>query len=114
MHEYSLIQSLLLRVEEEAQARHATAVRKIRVRLGELAGVDRDLFATAYNTFREAGICRGAELDLIDVPARYECPKCGAPFARGEVLRCVSCEMPASLVEGDDLILDRIEMEIPE
>lgn len=113
MHEYSLVQSLLLRVEEEAQSRRATSVRKLRVRLGELAGVERELFVTAYRTFREAGICREAELEVVDVPARYECPKCGAPFARGEVLRCAPCAMPARLVAGDDLILERIEMEIP-
>lgn len=113
MHEYSLIQSLLLRVEEEARARNATAVKVVRVRLGELAGVDRDLFASAYRTFREAGLCRGAALEIIDVPARYECPQCSAAFSRGDVLRCTSCAQPARLIEGDDLVLERIEMEIP-
>lgn len=113
MHEYSLIQALLLRVDEEARSHHATSVRKVRVRLGELAGVERELFVIAYRTFREAGICREAELELVDVPARYECPKCGSSFARGEVLRCAACALPARLVAGDDLVLERIEMEIP-
>ena len=113
MHEYSLIQALLLRVEEEARSRSATSVRKVRVRLGELAGVERDLFVTAFHTFREAGICREAELEVVDVPARWQCPQCEAQFARGEVLRCAACAQPARLVAGDDLVLERIEMEIP-
>ena len=56
MHEYSLIQALLERVEAEAKSRRALSVHKVRVRLGELAGVERELFATAYRTFREAGM----------------------------------------------------------
>jgi hydrogenase nickel insertion protein HypA len=113
MHEYSIVQALVDRVDAEARARKATAVHRLSVRIGELSGVDVDLLTTAYETFRERTICERAELDLQFVPARWECPNCGDLIRRGEVLTCPSCAVPARLVQGDEILLDRIEMEVP-
>lgn len=52
MHEYSIIQALLDRVDEEVRRRGATAVHRLDVSLGELSGVDPGLLATAFETFR--------------------------------------------------------------
>ena len=52
MHEYSLVEALVRRVEDEARKRKALAVHRLSVRVGELAGVDAELFQTAYETFR--------------------------------------------------------------
>ena len=112
MHEYSIVQALLERVGAEARARRATAVHRLSVRIGELSGVERDLLTTAYETFRERTICERAELCLQVVPARWECPRCRGPIARGSVLTCPSCAVPARLVEGDEIVLDRIELEV--
>jgi hydrogenase nickel insertion protein HypA len=113
MHEYSIVQALVDRVDAEARARKATAVHRLSVRIGELSGVDIDLLTTAYETFRERTICERAELDLQFVPARWECPNCGDLIRRGEVLTCPSCAVPARLAQGDEILLDRIEMEVP-
>jgi Zn finger protein HypA/HybF involved in hydrogenase expression len=32
---------------------------------------------------------------------------------RGEVLTCPACELPARLSQGDEIMLDRIELEVP-
>ena len=40
MHEYSLMVALMERVEEEAAAHRALAVHRVRVRIGELSGID--------------------------------------------------------------------------
>jgi hydrogenase nickel insertion protein HypA len=112
MHEYSIVQALIERVGAEASVRHATAVHRLRVRIGELSGVEVDLFATAYTTFRERTICERAELDVQVVPARWECPDCGAPISRGHRLTCAVCAVPARLAEGDEIMLDQIEMEV--
>lgn len=112
MHEYSIVQALLERVDAEARARKATAVHRLSVRIGELSGVEMDLLATAYETFRDRTICERAELSLRLVPARWECPRCSGLIARGNVLTCPSCAVPARLIEGDEIMLDRIEMEV--
>ena len=114
MHEYSLVEALVRRVEGEAQKRGAVAVHGLSVRVGELSGVDPELFATAYETFRAGTICEKATLALARVAASWSCPACGKAIARGEVLRCAPCGEPARLDEGGDaLLLDRIEMEVP-
>ena len=113
MHEYSIVQALIERVAAEARARGATSVHRLSVRIGELSGVEAELLSTAYDTFRERTICEGAELDLEIVAARWQCPGCGGAIARGAVLTCPSCALPARLVHGDEILLDRIEMEVP-
>ena len=114
MHEYSLVQSLVTRVEEEARKRAALAVHRLSVRVGELSGVDPELFQTAYETFRAGTICAEAPLTLTRVAASWSCPRCKAPIAKGAVLRCPACEVPAQLDDGSDaLTLDGIEMEVP-
>ena len=113
MHEYSIVQALLERVAAEARARRATSVHRLTIRIGELSGVEPELLATAYATFRERTICDGAELDLQTIAARWECPDCGRAIGRGERLTCPVCARPARLAAGDEIMLDRIEMEVP-
>jgi hydrogenase nickel incorporation protein HypA/HybF len=113
MHEYSIVQALVERVESEARARHAAAVHRLSVRIGELSGVDIGLLTTAYATFRERTICEAAELDVQSVPARWECSDCGRAVQAGSILRCGRCGAPAWLATGDEIVLDRIEMEVP-
>jgi hydrogenase nickel incorporation protein HypA/HybF len=112
MHEYSIVQALLERVDAEARARRAIAVHRLQIRIGELSGVGVDLLTTAYATFRERTICEHAELDVLIVPAQWECPDCASPIARGDPLRCRRCGIPARLAAGDEIVLDRIEMEV--
>jgi hydrogenase nickel incorporation protein HypA/HybF len=114
VHEYSLVEALVRRVEEEARRRGAIAVHALSVRVGELSGVDPELLRTAYETFREGTICARASLALSPVAARWSCPRCRRPIARGGILSCPDCREPARLEDGgDELVLDRIEMEVP-
>jgi len=113
VHEYSIVEALLARVDAEARARGATAVHRLSVRIGELSGVEVDLLTAAYATFRERTICEHAELAVEAVPAEWGCPECGSVIARGVPLRCPRCGVPAKLTGGDEILLDRIEMEVP-
>ena len=112
MHEYSIVQALLSEAEAHARAHSAQSVTRLELRLGELAGVDRELLATAYDTFRAHTLCESAKLDIRWQPAIWACPLCREELPPGGVLRCADCEAPARLVEGEDIFLDRIEMEI--
>ena len=114
MHEYSIVQALLDRVTVEAQARGASRVVSLRISLGELSGVDPGLLATAFDTFRERSVCEGASLAIHQSHAVWACPRCQVPIERGAPLRCTGCAVPARLIEGDELVLERIEMEVPD
>jgi hydrogenase nickel incorporation protein HypA/HybF len=114
MHEYSLVAALIERVEQEAATRGAprVTVTKLHVRVGELAGVETELLATAYRTFRARTVCADADLALRVIPARWECPRCAAAIEPGTPLRCPTCRTAAQLAAGDEIILERIEMEV--
>jgi hydrogenase nickel incorporation protein HypA/HybF len=114
MHEYSLVQALVSRAEEEARRRGALRIHGLTVRLGELSGVDPELLETAYDIFRAGTLCEHAVLKLTRVPAGWACPRCRRPIPRGDVLRCPDCDVPALLDDGSDaLTLDAIDLEVP-
>lgn len=113
MHEYSIVASLIDRVQQEAAAHGGTRVHRLHVKIGELAGVEVDLLKTAFDTFRERTICDGAELAIEPVAAAWACTACNRSLERGAILRCDACGRPARLIHGDEIILERIEMEAP-
>ncbi len=112
MHEYSIVAALLKRVEAEAERRSASAVHHVRVRVGELSGVDAGLLAAAYSFCREGGICASAELEIVPDPVRWACPECGGEIAAGAALQCPLCSLPARLQGGGEILLEQIEMEV--
>jgi hydrogenase nickel incorporation protein HypA/HybF len=111
MHEYSIVQALMTQVEMQAAKVEATRVARIQLKIGELSGVEVDLLRTAFETFRDRSICAEAELDIEITPARWDCPNCQELFEAGARLQCSECGQPASLTSGDEIVLQRIEME---
>ena len=65
MHEYSLVRALLDRVDASAREHGATSVAILRVRVGEVAGVEMELFASAFELARAGTRCAAAELELV-------------------------------------------------
>jgi hydrogenase nickel incorporation protein HypA/HybF len=114
MHEYSIVQALLGQIEAAAAVHGATGVARVRVALGELSGVEPDLLVTAFATFRECTVAEGAELEIRAVPALWSCPACGAALPRGAPPRCPACERPARLSAGDEIVLEQMELEVPD
>ena len=120
MHEYSIIQSLVDSVEKRVEDRHsslsgqARSVVHIEVRIGELSGVDCVLLQTAFEIFRAGTICELATMSIEKVPTRWNCPKCRREIPKGAELRCKACDEPARLTSGDEIILQRIEVEVPD
>ena len=112
LHEYSIVQALVERVEAIARERNALAVRRLLVRIGELSGVEPELLATAFTTFRANTVCEGAEMTILPVAARWMCSGCRRGIQRGEILRCAACGAPGRLSEGDEIILERVVMEV--
>lgn len=112
MSERSIVLELLSRIEREAQRRNATRVRRVTVRIGEISGVDADLLVAAFTAGAERTVCHGAELQVRRVAARWSCPRCGIDLARGAVLRCERCRVPALLREGNEMEIEQIDIEV--
>lgn len=113
MHEYSIVQALVESVAEQARRHGAQEVHRLWVRIGDLSGVEPELLQSAYDTFREHTLCAAADLEIVRVPARWSCPRCDREIERGAPLRCAACGASGRLSSGDEIILDRIEMEVP-
>ena len=111
MHEYSIVQSLVDAVEAAVKSK-TTPVHRIEVRIGDLSGVDHELLATAFEVFRAGTCCDRATMTIDRVPVLWQCPRCARDIAKGAVLRCLSCNEPAQLASGDEIILQRIELEV--
>lgn len=112
MHELSIVQALVDEAARHAREHRASSVRRLDVKIGELSGVEVALLETAYATFRDRSICADAELVVERVPARWECPRCKHVRRAGEPLTCSSCASPMRLAAGDEIVLERIEMEV--
>ena len=112
MHEYSIVQSLVDSVAAAVGSRSGASVHDVHVAIGELAGVDCTLLATAFEVFRAGTLCETAVLKIDRIPARWECSRCHAAIATGGFLRCALCDEPAHLASGDEIILQRIELEV--
>ena len=112
MHEYSIASSLLKMAEEHAAKRGADRVVALELSIGELSGVEVDLLETAWSLVRERSVCEGVPLTISRVDACWTCQRCDEPIARGGLLACADCGGAARLTTGDELVLDRIEMEV--
>jgi hydrogenase nickel incorporation protein HypA/HybF len=112
VHEYSIASSLLRLAEEQVQKHGATRVTGLELRIGELAGVETELLESAWLLVREHSVCDGVDLDIERVEARWLCSGCRRELTRGGLLSCPDCGSTARLSAGDELVLDRVAMEV--
>jgi hydrogenase nickel incorporation protein HypA/HybF len=112
MHEYSIASALLDRILLEAEERRALSVASVDVRIGALAGIELSALAAAWELVREGTKAEGAPLRIVEVEAAWRCPACGIGIPRGERLRCGRCGGAARLDNGDEVLLERIELEV--
>jgi hydrogenase nickel incorporation protein HypA/HybF len=113
MHEYSLVLSLIERVEQEMRSHNAVAARCIKISVGELSGVEADLLSYAFEIAREDTLLRTAQLEVTSVVARWQCAGCARDVDSQKGLICDSCGNPAHLVEGGEILFESVELELP-
>ena len=112
MHEYSIVSALVDQVEAQAAAHPGAKVRTVLVAIGAQAGVEAELLAAAFEAFRGGTVCADAVLEIVPRPARWVCPTCKTELPRGARPRCVPCASAATMVSGDEILLQRIELEL--
>lgn len=113
MHERSLVWSLLGQVEDLMREHGAGRVVAIRVGVGQLAGVDPDLFQSAYEDLVEQTPVRGAELRVTAIAVEFQCSDCGT---RSELFGfrflCPLCGSGRVVVlRGEGVILESVTLE---
>ncbi len=115
MHEYSIVQSLLDIIDQNAAKHGAKKVNKVVVKIGVLSGVEPHLLQIAFDTFKENTICHEADMQLIVQPIVARCKRCEkiTEFDKNEIFfecgKCGSAEL--DIIDGEDMILQSLEME---
>lgn len=115
MHELSIAASILDAVRAETARRSGARLLKIGLRLGELAGVDRDSLAFCFEAIVQDTEFAEATLEIEWCPQRNRCPECGRTFT----VVCFEAACPACGARstepagGDELDLAYLEFEEP-
>ncbi|MCH1919766.1 hydrogenase/urease nickel incorporation protein HypA [Shewanella sp. A3A] len=112
MHEFSIVSALINQCEELAAEHNATGIARVAVKIGALSGVEPQLVKTAFDTFREDGICRGAELEMEIAPLALDCRACGAHSIPDEIAYlCPACQSRDIKVSGgEEMLLMQLEL----
>ncbi|TVQ90516.1 MAG: hydrogenase maturation nickel metallochaperone HypA [Chromatiaceae bacterium] len=116
MHELSICLSLLDQVTRIAREQRADAVERILVRIGPLAGVEASLLQHAWPLAAAGSSAADAELLIEETAVRIACNDCGAESAaQPNRLLCTACGSHRTrLISGDELLLARLELRIPD
>lgn len=126
MHEISLVQALMRQVCNIAKKNGADQVKKVVVKIGPLSGIVIDSFIFAFNAIKtEMEITQKAQLEIESGQLKYICRECGKEFEIEDTEKwpqsglfahsntiCPGCKGAKVVpIEGDDLLLLRLEME---
>lgn len=101
MHELTIATNILRAAEAELAREGGPGADLLHVRVGDLAGVDRESLRFCLLAAREGTVLADAEIRVERIPARLVCPGCGeVPAGDRFGLICPSCGGPVSGVEG--------------
>ncbi|MFF3849056.1 hydrogenase maturation nickel metallochaperone HypA [Streptomyces sp. NPDC002328] len=115
MHEMSVALAVIDQVEQAAaRDGNVTAVRSVRLQVGELAGVVPDSLSFCFELACAGTVLEGAELVTEAVPARARCAPCAHEWAVGmpPSLTCPRCGgTTADLLSGRELQIVSVHWE---
>ena len=113
MHESSMAMSILGIVTDEARKARVSAVKQVRLCIGELAGVEATTLIACFEMLAEGGVADKAKLVVKRIPATGTCTLCGAAASgRGGRLRCPTCQTGSvKLATGRELYVESIDVE---
>ncbi|WP_457642462.1 hydrogenase/urease nickel incorporation protein HypA [Persephonella sp.] len=114
MHEFSVVQSLMGLIEENARQNNAKSVSKVIVKIGKMSGIEPHLLKIAFDTFKEKTICENAELEMIIQDVIAKCEDCGKEFVvENHRFVCPECEgFNLHILDGEDMYLLSLEMDV--
>lgn len=113
MHEYSVVQSLLDLCQSNAEANGCTKVGKVVVKIGVMSGIEPDLLATAFDTFKENTLCHNATFEMVNQNLVIQCKECGIQSTLDDKnYKCPQCNsFELDVIDGEDAYLMSLEME---
>ncbi len=116
MHEWSLVEEIIVTATAEANKRGASRVLSIEISVGALTGVVPEMLLTAYEIARDKSILAHADMKIVIEQARALCPACAQESTiQGFELVCAHCgAIGLKVLSGDGLHLRKMELELKE
>ena len=117
MHELGIMTSVLDTVRASMQQAGATKLIGVKLRIGEMTEAIEDALMFAFDALIDDDpLMEGATLEVEMVAPKSRCLECGAEFNHDRFhLFCPECESFATtLLEGRELYIDSIEVDIPD
>lgn len=111
MHELSITQGLLQIVLEEASKHSISKVSVVKLRIGQLTGVEPLSLSFCFELLTKDTLAEGADLQIDMVPIKRKCPNCLEVFETDNFsFVCPACSsVNTELITGRELYVEQIE-----
>ncbi|MFN0167789.1 MAG: hydrogenase maturation nickel metallochaperone HypA [Bryobacteraceae bacterium] len=115
MHEMDIAQSILESAEETLRQHPGAKLAKVNVRVGELAGIDRESLSFCFEVLTRDTALAGVVLEVDWRPLTHQCLGCEREFTVVDwKLDCPSCGSGETRFRGgDELEVAYLELEEP-
>jgi hydrogenase nickel incorporation protein HypA/HybF len=113
MHELSVCRGLVKQLNQIAIEHHATGIEKIYLQIGPLAGVEPTLLQAAFPVASTDTLAEQAQMFIKTMPIRVHCKTCKEESETTlNNLSCSVCgDWQTELLSGDELLIERVEMQ---
>ncbi len=113
MHEMSICESIVNVIEEQAAAQGFGRVRRVRLEIGPLAGVETEALRFSFDVVTRGSLAEGAALEIIETPVTGWCMPCGQPVAvRERFDACPECgSYQVQITGGEELRIKDLEVD---
>lgn len=113
MHELSIANSILETVRKEREKLHGARIKKVGVRIGELAAVDPDALSFSFEVLVKDTDLEPLALDIEFLARRHQCSHCQHEFIVADCqFDCPACgSQETRCIGGDELGLTYLEVE---
>ena len=113
MHEMAIAQSVMDIAFGEMDKRAATALKKIKISVGEFSGVVKEALEFAFDALKPDTRAAAAEIEIEVVPLEAECVTCGPGPCRLDDLdlSCPVCGHAMQIVSGREMKVDYVDLE---
>ena len=113
MHELGIATSLLREAQKEAARHPGKRLCKVRVRLGDLAGVNAEALSFCFEVLARKDKLQPLELEIESCARRQRCSRCELIFSVLNFdLHCPACGAEdTDFVSGDELELAGVELD---
>ncbi len=112
MHELEMAKSMVRLMEQAAAGAHARRVSRACLRVGELAGLDPGILASAFVNASHGTVAEGCVLEVRRTPALLRCRTCGTSHGGPLLVPCPVCGDPgAEILDGREAWIESLDVD---